>query len=162
MLSTDALGPRSGVVGVHGGVKFYRGSAAAARSYVEADRSRVDDYYLAEGTGVASRYVATTPPTAGGRGIAAVQDGGTLDGDSYERWVAGYDVEKMFEVGQSATPTKHTDLPKGMPKSTGWADGERNRVSLTSIHLVDFDQPQSSRIPKSAQLGRVVARLQCN
>ena len=44
--------------GVHGGVKFYRGSAAAARSYVEADRSRVDDYYLAEGTGVAERYVA--------------------------------------------------------------------------------------------------------
>ena len=43
---------------MHGGVKFYRGSAAAARSYVEADRSRVDDYYLAEGTGLATRYVA--------------------------------------------------------------------------------------------------------
>ena len=43
---------------MHGGVKFYRGSAGAARSYVEADRSRVDDYYLAEGTGVASLYVA--------------------------------------------------------------------------------------------------------
>ena len=65
---------------MHGGVKFYRGSAGAARSYVEADRSRVDDYYLAEGTGVATRYVATAPPAAGGRGIAAVQDGGTLDG----------------------------------------------------------------------------------
>ena len=45
---------------MHGGVKFYRGSAAAARSYVEADRSRVDDYYLAEGTGVATRYVASS------------------------------------------------------------------------------------------------------
>ena len=77
---------------MHGGVKFYRGSASAARSYVEADRSRVDDYYLAEGTGVAERYVATTPPGAGGRGVSAVQDGGTLDGDAYERWVAGYDV----------------------------------------------------------------------
>jgi len=40
---------------VHGGVTFYRGSAAAARSYVETDRSRVDDYYLAEGTGLAAR-----------------------------------------------------------------------------------------------------------
>ena len=46
-------------------MKFYRGSASAARSYVEADRSRVDDYYLAEGTGVATRYVATTPPAEG-------------------------------------------------------------------------------------------------
>ena len=35
---------------------------AAARSYVEADRSRVDDYYLAEGTGLAERYVATPHP----------------------------------------------------------------------------------------------------
>ena len=29
---------------MHGGVKFYRGSAAAARSYVEADHSRADDF----------------------------------------------------------------------------------------------------------------------
>jgi exodeoxyribonuclease V alpha subunit len=78
---------------MHGGVKFYRGSASAARTYVEADRSRVDDYYLAEGTGVATRYVATVLPAAGGRGMSAAQDGGTLDGDAYERWVAGYDVE---------------------------------------------------------------------
>ena len=77
---------------MHGGVKFYRGSASAARSYVEADHSRADDYYLAEGTGVAERYVATTPLVEGGRGVCAVQDGGTLDGDAYERWVAGYDV----------------------------------------------------------------------
>ena len=50
---------RAGDPGVHGGMKVYRGSAAAARSYVEADRSRVDDYYLAEGTGLATRYVVT-------------------------------------------------------------------------------------------------------
>jgi exodeoxyribonuclease V alpha subunit len=88
---------------VHGGVKFYRGSAGAARSYVEADRSRVDDYYLADGTGVATRYVATTPPAVGGRGISAVQDGGTLDGDAYERWVAGYDVETGVPKGRLRT-----------------------------------------------------------
>ncbi len=51
--------------GVHGGVKFYRGSAGAARTYVEADRSRADDYYLAEGTGLAERYVATPTPEGG-------------------------------------------------------------------------------------------------
>ena len=46
---------------MHGGVKFYRGSAAAARSYVEADHSRADDYYLAEGSGVAERLRRSTP-----------------------------------------------------------------------------------------------------
>ena len=44
---------------MHGGVKFYRGAAKAARAYVEHDRSRADDYYLAEGTGVAERLTAT-------------------------------------------------------------------------------------------------------
>lgn len=68
---------------MHGGVKFYRGSAAAARSYVEADHSRADDYYLAEGSGLAEHYIA---------GPGAVQRVGDLDGATYERWVAGYDV----------------------------------------------------------------------
>jgi hypothetical protein len=44
---------------MHGGVKLYRGAASAARPYVEADRLRVDDYYLAEGTGLAERFSAT-------------------------------------------------------------------------------------------------------
>jgi hypothetical protein len=30
---------------VHGGVKVYRGSAAAVGNYLDADRSRADDYY---------------------------------------------------------------------------------------------------------------------
>ncbi len=37
-------------------MKIYRGAAAAARHYVEADRSRADDYYLAEGSGVAMHF----------------------------------------------------------------------------------------------------------
>lgn len=45
---------------MHGGMKVYRGAAAAARHYVEADRSRADDYYLAEGGGVAMRFVGTS------------------------------------------------------------------------------------------------------
>lgn len=63
---------------------------------MEANRSRVDDYYLAEGTGLATRYVATAgtgSPLPGGRGVPIVQSGGTLEGDAYERWVAGYDVD---------------------------------------------------------------------
>ena len=42
---------------MHGGVKVYRGAAVAARNYLDADRSRADDYYLAEGTGVARWFV---------------------------------------------------------------------------------------------------------
>ena len=68
---------------MHGGVKVYRGAASAARAYVEADRSRVDDYYLAEGSGLARRFGASP-----GEGV---RDLGLLDGEGYEQWVAGRD-----------------------------------------------------------------------
>ncbi|MDO9353937.1 MAG: relaxase domain-containing protein, partial [Solirubrobacteraceae bacterium] len=83
--------------GMQGGVKFYRGAAAAARAYVEADRSRVDDYYLAEGTGLATHYVA------GPRAGDGVTMAGVLDGDSYEQWVAGYDVATGAAKGRLRT-----------------------------------------------------------
>ena len=79
---------------VHGGVKFYRGSAAAARAYVEADRSRVDDYYLNEGTGLATRFVAT--PTE-------VVEANAMDGPAYERWLTGYDIETGVAKGRLRT-----------------------------------------------------------
>ena len=88
---------------MHGGVKFYRGSAGAARTYLEADRSRVDDYYLAEGTGLATRYVAGVnrwgEPEQEPAGVA-VRAAGTLDGPAYERWVTGYDVETGLAKGR--------------------------------------------------------------
>ena len=70
---------------MHGGLKVYRGSPAAARNYVEADRGRADDYYLAESTGVAQRYLAS--PEVG------MRHGGTLTGDAYEAWVGGYNPD---------------------------------------------------------------------
>ena len=73
---------------------MYRGSAAAARSYVEADRSRVDDYYLAEGTGLARRFAASPD--------GAVGDLGSLDGDGYEMWVAGHDPTRARRVAGCA------------------------------------------------------------
>lgn len=72
---------------MHGGVKFYRGSAAAARSYVEADHSRADDYYLVDGSGVAEHYSLTASNDEFG-----VERRPDLDGPTYERWVAGYNV----------------------------------------------------------------------
>ena len=70
---------------MHGGMKVYRGSAAAARNYLEADRSRADDYYLAEGTGVARRLAA------GPEGPVLELE--ALTGDAYEAWVAGLDPD---------------------------------------------------------------------
>jgi conjugative relaxase-like TrwC/TraI family protein len=87
---------------MHGGLKFYRGSAAAACGYVEADRSRVDDYYLAEGTGVATRYVAEPGPLRDSV-RDSVRVGGALDGDAYERWVAGYDIDTGVAKGRLRT-----------------------------------------------------------
>ena len=39
-------------------MKVYAGPPAAARQYLEADRGRADDYYLAEGTGLARHFTA--------------------------------------------------------------------------------------------------------
>lgn len=103
---------------MHGGRKFYRGSAAAARTYVEADRSHVDDFYLAERTGVTTRYIAEAPTTAaveGGthqehgqqrvreHGPVTVEKAGTLDGDAYERWVGGHDADTGQPRGRLRT-----------------------------------------------------------
>ncbi|HEX5088114.1 MAG TPA: MobF family relaxase [Nocardioides sp.] len=79
---------------MQGGLKVYRGSAAAARNYVEADGSRADDYYLAEGTGLAEHYVASPD---------GVVKQPPMDGDSYERWVAGVDAETGRPKGRLRT-----------------------------------------------------------
>src|SRR3954467_6888320 len=76
---------------MHGGMKIYAGSPAAARQYVEADRGRADDYYLTEGTGVARRFSVTE-----GR----VTELAPLTGDSYETWVAGCDPGNGEPRGQ--------------------------------------------------------------
>ena len=83
---------------MHGGMKFYRGSPGAARTYVEQDRSRADDYYLAEGSGVATRYVAS--PQTG------VTLAGSLTGEAYEMWVAGFDPGTGAEKGRLRTDAK--------------------------------------------------------
>jgi ATP-dependent exoDNAse (exonuclease V) alpha subunit len=83
---------------VHGGLKIYRGAAAAARNYVEADRSRADDYYLAEGSGHAELYVARR-----GESGAALHHSASLSGDAYEQWVAGHDVATGGAKGRLRT-----------------------------------------------------------
>lgn len=73
---------------MHGGVKFYRGAAKAARNYVEKDCARYDDYYLAEGDGIAMRFVAEATGSASEREIRVAQKQ-DMGGETYEDWVAG-------------------------------------------------------------------------
>ncbi|MBE7324098.1 hypothetical protein IEQ44_05490 [Nocardioides sp. Y6] len=95
-MSTDAV---EAVVRMHGGVKFYRGSAKPARNYVEKDCARYDDYYLDEGDGIAMRLVADAPPD----GEVAVEEKQGMDGDAYESWVAGLVVETGQPKGPAET-----------------------------------------------------------
>src|SRR4051795_5032704 len=79
---------------MRGGMKVYAGSPAAARAYLEADRGRADDYYLAEGTGLARRFTA---PDGRGAGRAP------LAGETYETWVAGRDPDTGQPRGRLRT-----------------------------------------------------------
>jgi conjugative relaxase-like TrwC/TraI family protein len=100
------------LIAVHGGVKVYRGSAAAARHYVEADRGRADDYYLAEGTGIAERYTASPD--------RAVRCEAPLTGDAYEAWVAGLNPENGEPKGRlrnDAQAVRFVEVSVNGPKS---------------------------------------------
>lgn len=114
--------------GVHGGVKFYRGAATAARSYVEADRSRADDYYLAEGSGVASRYVADVDE----HGEPAVRMAESMDGETYESWVVGYDVETNLPKGRlrkDEQALRFVEVVVNGPKSWSLAAAEHPEIA---------------------------------
>jgi conjugative relaxase-like TrwC/TraI family protein len=111
------------VVGVHGGVKFYRGAAKAARAYVELDRSRADDYYLGEGTGVAELLIATPDGVTGAGG---------MDGDTYEQWVAGIDIEtgnKKGRVREDANALRFVEVTVNGPKTWSLAAALHPEVS---------------------------------
>ncbi|RBY88559.1 MobF family relaxase [Blastococcus sp. TF02A-26] len=79
---------------MRGGTKVYTGAPAAARHYVEAGRGRADDYYLAEGTGIARRHAA---------GAGRVHELAPLSGDGYEAWVAGVDPDTGDPRGRLRT-----------------------------------------------------------
>lgn len=78
-MSTDVV---RAVIRMHGGAKFYRGAPKAARNYVERDCARYDDYYLAEGDGIAMRFVAEATPA----GDVAIEKKPGMDGET--RWAA--------------------------------------------------------------------------
>ena len=118
---------------VHGGVKVYRGPAGAARRYVEADRGRADDYYLAEGTGIAQRYTASHD--------GAVRCEAPLSGDAYEAWVAGVDPESGEPKGRlrtDARAVRFVEVSVNGPKSWSLAAELHSDISAA------YDTAQSA------------------
>lgn len=97
---------------MRGGLKFYRGSGAAARNYVEADRSRADDYYFREGAGVADRLVFDAAGGEVGRSV--------MDGDQYQVWVEGIDPatgEVKGRIRQDENALRFCETVVNGPKS---------------------------------------------
>ncbi|WP_087015916.1 MULTISPECIES: MobF family relaxase [Microbacteriaceae] len=89
---------------VKGGVILFRGSGAAARRYVEADRSRADEYYLGADNAVAEYAVLD------GRGeVTATR---SLAADEYEGWV---DWTNPVTEELMGTPRTATEGAKGSP-----------------------------------------------
>jgi exodeoxyribonuclease V alpha subunit len=126
-LSTDVV---EAVIWVHGGVKFYNGGAKAARAYVERDRSRADDYYLGEGTGVAARIKATQD---------GVEPAGSMNGETYEQWVAGIDIDtgrKKGRVRDDANALRFVEVTVNGPKTWSLAAALHPEVSeaLDAVH----------------------------
>ena len=95
---------------------MYRGTAAAARNYLDADRSRADDYYLTEGTGIARRFVI-------GRDRRVVELA-SLTGDGYEAWVTGLDPDTGQPRGRlraDAHGVRFVEMVVNGPKSWSFA-----------------------------------------
>lgn len=87
-----------------GGVILFRGSGAAARRYVEADRSRADEYYLGADDAVAEYAVLNS------RGeITATRP---LSAVEYEGWVDWINPESGESMG---TPRAAAEGTKGSP-----------------------------------------------
>src|SRR3954447_2394841 len=110
---------------MHGGMKIYAGPPAAARQYLEADRGRADDYYLAEGTGLARRYTATA---------GSVQERTPLTGDTYETWVAGREPDTGAARGRLRTDeraVRFVEVVINGPKSWSLAASVHPDIALT-------------------------------
>lgn len=64
---------------MRGGLVFFRGAGAEARSYLESDHSHADEYYLENGTAVAEWTALDTQ--------GDVLSTARLDGEAYQGWV---------------------------------------------------------------------------
>ena len=146
-------------------MKVYRGSAAAARNYLDADRSRADDYYLAEGTGIARRFTAGPD--------RPVVELAALTGDGYEAWVAGLDPDTGQPRGRlrtDAAGVRFVEVIVNGPKSWSLA-AELHRDIATAYETAQdkaaeqiigwLRQHATTRVgPRGAQVAIPVQRVE--
>ena len=112
----------------HGGVILFRGTGADARRYVEADRSRADDYYLGTDASVA----AFTAPDGSGNVTAALG----LDPEAYAEWVdwkypvtgQSMGTPRLPGVGKQGSP-QFAEMVVNAPKSLSIAAALHPEVS---------------------------------
>jgi exodeoxyribonuclease V alpha subunit len=150
---------------MHGGVKVYRDAPAAARNYLEADRSRADDYYLAEDTGIARRFSAGPD--------APVIELATLSGDGYEAWVAGLDPDTGEARGRLRTDrraVRFVEVTVNGPKS--WSLAAELHPDIATAYEAAQDRAAEQVIgwlaahattrvgPRGAQIAVPVERLE--
>ncbi|MGO3234269.1 MAG: MobF family relaxase, partial [Microbacterium sp.] len=113
---------------MHGGVILFRGTGADARRYVEADRSRADDYYLDADASVA----AFTALDGAGNVIAALG----LDPEAYAGWVdwvnpvtgESMGTPRLPGVGKQGSP-RFAEMVVNAPKSLSIAAALHPEVS---------------------------------
>lgn len=120
-------------------MKTYRGSAAAARNYLEAGRARADDYYLIEGPGIAEHYAAS--PQAG---IGRLTP---LTGDAYEAWVAGVDPDTSVSKGRlrhDDQAVRFVEVVVNGPKSSSLAAELHPDISAAYDAAQDAPRTRSS------------------
>lgn len=135
-----------GVSGVRGGVKIYRGSAAGARAYLDAERGRADDYYLGEGNGQAERLSATRE--------GSVESLGFLEGDAYEAWVAGIDPhtgELRGRIRSDSNAVRFAEFVINGPKS--WSLAAELHPDIAAAYEKAQDAAASEVVAWFAQHG---------
>ena len=129
-------------------MKFYRGSGKAARAYVESDHHRADDYYLAEGSGIAQLI-----GIRGATGEVSPPVG--MDGDTYERWVEGTDITTGLPKGrirQDEHALRFAEVVINGPKSWSLAAGLHPDISTA------YEAAQDKAVE---EIGRYVAANAC-
>ncbi len=92
-------------VGVRGGVILFRGAGAAARRYLEADRSRADEYYLEAGAAVAELSMVDGSGRVAGEGVLTTVE--------YAGWVDWVDPVTGESMG---TPRFPGQARQGSPR----------------------------------------------
>ncbi|MFV0432875.1 MAG: MobF family relaxase [Leucobacter sp.] len=105
-----------------GGVILFRGTGAAARRYLESDKSTADEYYLEGGTALAEFAVS--------RHDGEVIEARTLDPEGYADWVDWIDPITGTTMG---TPRVASDRSKESPRFAEMVINAPKSLSIAAV-----------------------------